>query len=130
MADDAVALPKSLRRGPPITLTCECGERRHLRYGDRWKCEKCGRAWNTAKIPVEQYASIRATQLRLRRIPIAISVVALVCVVAFIIAGRALGGLVVVALVATTWSMFFRPVYKRRYREALAQLPSWQIEPD
>jgi hypothetical protein len=60
----------------------------------------------------------------------AISVVALVCVVAFIIAGRALGGLIVVALVATTWSMFFRPFYRQRYREALAKLPSWEIEPE
>ncbi len=128
-ADDR-ALGLAVRRGPPITLTCECGERRYLHYGERWKCEKCGRAWSTSRIPIEQYAEIRRTQLRFRRVPIAISFLALVCVVAFIIAGRAFGGLIVVALGATTWSMFFRPLYKRRYREALAKLPSWEIEPD
>jgi len=130
MADDVVSVPKAVRRGPRITVTCECGERRYLRYGERWKCERCGRAWNTNRIPIDQYADIRRTQLRFRRVPIAISFLALVCVVAFIIAGRALGGLVVVALIASTWSMFFRPLYKRRYREALAKLPSWEIEPD
>ncbi len=123
-------LPRAVRRGPPITLTCECGERQNVHYGERWRCERCGRTWNTARIPIEQYAEIRATQLRYRRVPLAISVLALVCVVAFIVAGRAFGGLIVVALVATTWSMFFRPMYQRRYRAALAKLPSWEIEPD
>ena len=123
-------IPKSVRRGPPITLTCECGETRYLRYGERWKCEKCSRSWDTAKIPVDDYAAIRRTQLRFRRVPLVISVLALACVVAFIIVGKALGGLLLVAVVATTWSMFFRPIHRRRYREALADLPTWQIEPD
>ena len=61
MSDPAV-VPKSVRRGPPITVTCDCGEKRHLRYGERWTCEKCGKTWNTNRIPVEQYAAIRATQ--------------------------------------------------------------------
>ena len=123
-------IPKSVRRGPPITLTCECGETRYLRYGERWTCEKCSRSWDTAKIPVDHYAAIRRTQLRFRRVPLVISVLALACVVAFIIVGKALGGLLLVAVVATTWSMFFRPLHRRRYREALADLPTWQIEPD
>jgi hypothetical protein len=123
-------IPRSVRRGPPITLTCECGETRHLRYGDRWTCEKCARSWDTAKIPVDQYAAIRSTQLRFRRAPIAISVLALAAVIACIVVGKALGGLLVVAILATSWSMFFRPLHRRRYREALADLPTWQIEPD
>ncbi len=126
----ATELPRAVRRGPPITLKCECGETRYLRYGDRWSCEQCGRGWDTAKIPIDQYAAIRATQLRFRRVPLAISVLALICIVACIVVGKALGGLLVVAVLATTWSMFFRPLYRRRYREALAQLPSWEIEPD
>jgi hypothetical protein len=123
-------IPRSVRHGPPITLTCECGETRHLRYGERWTCETCGRSWDTARIPVDQYAAIRATQLRFRRVPIAISVLALAAVIACIVVGKALGGLLVVAILATTWSMFFRPLHRRRYREALAELPTWQIEPD
>jgi Flp pilus assembly protein TadB len=123
-------VPRSVRRGPPITLTCECGETRRLRYGERWTCQSCAKTWNTAKIPLDQYAAIRATQLRFRRAPIAISVLALVAVIACIVVGKALGALLVVAILATTWSMFFRPLHRRRYREALADLPSWQIEPE
>ncbi|MGI8863134.1 MAG: hypothetical protein ACR2JH_01840 [Solirubrobacteraceae bacterium] len=124
------ALPRSIRRGPRITLTCKCGERNYLRYGERWTCGKCGRTWNTRKIPVEQYAEIRRTQLRYRRIPIMISVIALICVITFIVMGKAFGGLIVVAFGASAWSMFARPLHKKRFRRAIADLPSWEIEPE
>jgi hypothetical protein len=124
------ALPRAIRRGPLITLTCKCGEHRYLHYGERWKCEKCGRSWNTERIPLEQYAEIRRTQLRFRRIPLAISVLSLACLITFAVLGRAVGGLILVGFAATAWSMFARPLHKRRYRQALAKLPSWDIEPD
>jgi hypothetical protein len=123
-------LPRSIRRGPPITITCECGERRYLHYGERWKCETCGRSWNTRRIPLEEYAALRRTQLRYRRIPLAVSALALICVIVFIVLGQAFGGLIVVAFAATAWSMFVRPFHKRRYREQLAKLPTWKIEPE
>jgi hypothetical protein len=123
-------LPRSVRRGPKITLTCECGERHQLHYGESWRCEKCGRNWNTNRIPVEQYAAIRATQLRYRRVPVAIAMFALVTVVLSIILGRAVGGLLLAGVLATTWNIFFRPIHRKKYREALAELPTWQIKPD
>jgi len=123
-------LPRSVRRGPPITITCECGERRYLHYGERWQCEKCGRNWSTLRIPLEEYAQLRRTQLRYRTIPLVVSVLALVCVLVFIVTGKAAGGLILVAFAATAWSMFVRPMYKRRYREQLAKIPTWKIEPE
>ena len=123
-------LPRSIRRGPPITIDCECGERRYLHYGERWMCEKCGRTWNTRQIPLEEYAELRRTQLRYRRIPLAVSAVSLACIIGFIVAGKALGGLLIVAFAATAWSMFAHPLYKRRYREQLAKVPTWKIEPE
>ncbi len=44
--------------------------------------------------------------------------------------GKPFAGLILVAFAATAWSMFARPLHKRRYREALAKLPRWEIEPD
>jgi hypothetical protein len=123
-------LPRSVRRGPRITLTCKCGEKEYVQYGETWTCDRCGKRWNTRKIPLEQYAAIRATQLRFRRIPIIISVLSLLCVAAFIIGGKPMGGLILVAFGATAWSMFARPFHRRKYREAVAKLPSWEIEPD
>jgi hypothetical protein len=123
-------LPRSIRRGPSISITCECGERRDLHYGETWQCEKCGRTWNTRRIPLEEYAELRRTQLRYRRVPLLISALSLVCVVVFILLGRAFGGLILVAFGATAWSMFGHPFYKRRYREQLAKTPTWKIEPE
>jgi hypothetical protein len=128
--EDEAELPRSIRRGPLITIDCECGERRRLHYGEKWTCEKCGRTWNTRRIPLEEYAELRRTQLRYRRIPILISALSLVCVVVFIVLGKAFGGLLVVAFGFTAWSMFGHPFYKRRYREQLAKIPSWKIEPE
>lgn len=123
-------LPRSIRKGPRITLTCKCGEVNYLQYGDEWTCPKCRKHWNTRKIPIEEYAALRRIQLRQRRIPIAVSVLVLVCVVVFIVLGKAYGGLILVGFAASAWSMFVRPFHKRRYREKLAELPSWDIEPD
>jgi hypothetical protein len=123
-------LPRSIRRGPKITIACECGEKRYLQYGERWTCEKCGRTWNTRRIPLEEYAALRRTQLRYRRVPLLIATLSLVCVVVFIVLGEAFGGLIVVGFGATAWSMFGRPFHRRRYREQLAKIPSWKIEPE
>jgi hypothetical protein len=117
-------------RGPKITVSCRCGEKRQLAYGERWTCETCGRTWDTHQIPLEQYAAIRATQLRYRRVPLVISVLALAGVIAAVVAGQVLGGLLIVGIVATTWSMFFRPMHSRKYRAALAQLPTWTLTPE
>jgi hypothetical protein len=124
------ALPRSVRRGPRITLSCHCGRTNYLQYGERWTCEECGRTWDTQRIPLEEYRELRRTQLRYRRVPIAMSAVALACIVTFLALGKGLAGLIVVAFAAAAWSMFARPLHRRRYREELARIPSWDIDPE
>ena len=62
--------PGAVLRGPPISVTCECGEARELRYGERWRCESCGRRYDTTRIPRADYDAIRRTQLRFRVLPV------------------------------------------------------------
>jgi hypothetical protein len=122
-------LPRAVRRGPPITVTCECGERRDLRYGQRWRCEVCGRTWDTNRIPVDEYAAIRRTQVRYRLFPVASGLLLLAAVGLFFFAGRAFGAIMLLPLGLSMWNMFMRPVYKRRYRQALTEkLPKWEIK--
>jgi hypothetical protein len=123
-------IPRSVRRGPKITLTCRCGERNYVHYGERWTCERCGRTWDTRRIPMEEYAQLRRTQLKYRRIPLIVSVISLLCVLVFILVGKAFAGLILVAFAATAWSMFVRPIHSKRYRRAIAKLPSWKIDPE
>lgn len=123
-------LPRSIRRGPPITITCECGERRDLRYGERWTCERCGRTWNTRQIPVEEYAQLRQMQLRYRWVPLAIAAVVIAALIALVVIGRAFSGILLVALAAFGWSTYGRPQWKRRYLTAIQNRPNWTIEPE
>jgi len=42
--------PGSVVKGPPITVTCDCGERTELFYGERWTCPSCGRTYDTRQV--------------------------------------------------------------------------------
>jgi hypothetical protein len=131
MTSDQVKLPRSVRKGPPITVKCECGQRRDLQYGERWKCEGCGRTYDTNKIPVEEYAAIRRTQLRYRMIPLGACLILLAAMIGFFIAGRAFSAIVAVAFIVASWTVFGRPFFRTRYRNSLAKnLPKWEIKAD
>ena len=131
MASGQAELPRSVRKGPPITVTCECGQKRDLQYGEQWQCEGCGRSYDTRKIPLEEYAAIRRTQLRYRLIPLVAGLVLLAAMIVFFIAGSAFSALVLVAFVGASWVMFVRPFFRTRYRKSLGKnLPTWNLKAD
>jgi hypothetical protein len=123
---------RKLSRGPLITLTCDCGERRELHYGERWRCDGCGRTWDTNQIPADEYAAILRTQVRFRLFPIVSGLAVLGAIAGFILAGRAFGAILVVPFLAMAYNLFMRPLHRRRYRRALAKqnLPTWNIKPE
>jgi hypothetical protein len=131
MTSGHAELPRSVRKGPPITVTCECGQKRDLQYGEQWRCEGCGRSYDTRKIPIEEYAAIRRTQLRYRVIPLAAGLFLLAAMIAFFVAGRAFSGVVALAFLAASWVMFARPFFRSRYRKALSEnRPTWNLKAD
>ena len=94
MAQTEAKLPRSVRKGPLITVTCECGQRRELRYDERWKCDGCGRRYDTSRIPLDEYAAIRRTQLRYRMIPLISGLILLAGDIAFFLTGKTYGALI------------------------------------
>ena len=80
--------PGAVFGGPPITVTCKCGEKRELKYGEEWTCESCGRRWDTNQIPAEQYRAIRNTQLRFRVLPVAYGLAVLALAMFFTLTGN------------------------------------------
>jgi hypothetical protein len=131
MGTTEAKLPRAVRKGPLITVTCECGQRRELRYGEQWLCDGCGRKFDTNKIALEEYVAIRRTQLRYRMFPLIAGLLLLVGAIAFFLTGRAYGALVFVPFLLATWGVFGRPFYRSRYRRALTKnLPTWKIESD
>jgi Flp pilus assembly protein TadB len=112
-------------------VTCECGERRELHYGEVWRCEGCGRRFDTNKIPLEEYATIRRTQLRYRLIPLGAGLILLAAMIVFFIAGRTFSALVAGAFLLASWAVVGRPFIRARYRRKLAKnLPTWNIKAD
>jgi Flp pilus assembly protein TadB len=120
---------RARRRGPPIAVACECGERRSLAYGERWRCERCGRTWDTNRIPADEYAAARRIQLRYGAVPLAVFLIVMVTVALFMLYGR-IYAIVLLPFVLTVWFMFIRPLQRRRVREQVAALPRWTLEPE
>ena len=122
--------PGSVLRGPPITITCECGEKRNLRYGAQWQCERCGKRWDTGQIPTEQYEAIRRLQWRFRLVPIVLGLLVAALAIFFTLTGNIFNVFVLLPLAMVVWFSFVRPAHQRRYRRAIADLPRWELRPE
>lgn len=119
--------PGAVLRGPPIAVSCECGEKRDLAYGERWQCERCGRRYDTGRIPSGDYERIRRLQLRYRALPAAFGVLVATLALFFMLTGNTLSVFFLLPVALTCWFVFLRPVHRRRYRRAIAELPRWSL---
>src|SRR5437763_10635572 len=114
---------------PPITINCECGEKRDVAYGERWQCEKCGRSWNTAQIPAEEYEQLLRSVRRHKLEILALGAVAgavLIPLIAFVSARF----IAVVPLVMALWLFVIVPRWRWRYRRTAHSAPRWQLHPE
>ncbi len=113
----------------PITIRCDCGQARPVGYGEVWTCDGCGRRWNTAQIPEEDYRRVAREVTRYRWTVIGVSAL----VVAVLIP---LGVLVsiryffLMPIILVLWGAVLAPFWKRRMGRRLGELPSWQLRPE
>lgn len=112
--------------GPPLTLTCACGSRQKLRYGDVWTCESCGRTWDTSRIPRGEYAQIRRTQLRFRALPVLLGLLVVGFAALFTLTGDVGAVVLLLPIALLTWYLV-RGVHRRRYEAAIAKRKSWTL---
>jgi hypothetical protein len=116
-------------RGPPITIRCECGETRHVPYGERWECEGCGRRWNTAQIPAEEYDGILRDMRRFRLSAIGFAVVTAAAFTALaIFVSESL--FLLLPVVLSAWYIFYMPLWRAKVRRRARSLPTWQLHPE
>jgi hypothetical protein len=116
-------------RGPPIHVTCDCGNERDLRYGDRWECEQCGRTWNTEQIPAGEYQGLVSDLRRLRvgaMVAAGGAVAAVLLLAYFVSPGALFIGPILLALAA----ILLGPVWKSRVRRIVAARPRWELHPE
>jgi uncharacterized membrane protein len=116
-------------KGPPITVSCHCGNARHVPYGETWTCETCRRTWNTAQIPAAQYHGImrEMRNYRLVVIGIALGITLIFVVLAYFVATSLV---LLLPLVLMLWFIWFMPWWRRRIRRKARSLPTWQLTPE
>jgi Flp pilus assembly protein TadB len=116
-------------RKPPITITCECGETREVAYGDRWRCETCGRSWNTLQIPAEEYEGLLRRMRRHELEALAMTVVAAAVLVPLIVVVSS-GFILLAPMAIAVWLFVLLPFWRRRYRRSARGAPRWQLHPE
>jgi hypothetical protein len=122
--------PGTITKGPPITVSCECGGRKELFYGERWTCPDCGRSYDTSHIPAGEYQAIRKLQMRYRALPVALSLTVALVAIVFTLTGNVVGVFFIMPVAIITWFVFLRPTHRKRYRAAIADLPRWDLRAD
>ncbi|MFY9578900.1 MAG: hypothetical protein WAQ33_06205 [Gaiellaceae bacterium] len=116
-------------RRPPITIRCECGESRDVAYGELWRCERCGRSWNTQQIPAEEYDGLLRRMRRHQVEALAATAIAVAIMVPLIAVVSARFILLTPALMAA-WLFFLLPLWRRRYRRTARKAPRWNLHPE
>jgi hypothetical protein len=114
---------------PPITISCECGEKRDLAYGERWECETCGRVWNTQQIPREEYDEL-LRQVRRRKLEAFVAAILGAAVMIPLIGFVSTRFIALVPFAMAGWLFGFLPAWRRRYRRTAAAAPRWQLHPE
>ncbi len=116
-------------RAPPITIRCECGEVELVPYGDTWVCEGCGRRWNTAQIPAEEYWGLMRDMRRLRLsvIGVALGMALVVGLLALLVSPTFV---VLLPVLLAGWFIWYMPWWRRKLRRRVRSLPKWELHPD
>jgi Flp pilus assembly protein TadB len=116
-------------RRPPITVKCECGEKRDVAYGDRWRCETCGRSWNTGQIPAEEYEGL-LRRMRRHELEVLVMRALAAAVLVPLIVVVSSGFVLLVPFVMAAWLFMVLPAWRRRYRRSARGAPRWELHPD
>ena len=115
-------------RGPPITIRCDCGEAASLRYGERWDCPSCGRRWNTAQIPADEYRGLARDLRRYKLLAIGAAGAVLLAYLPLVFLVDE-GIIFTAPLLLAGLAIFAGPFWKRRVRRVIENRPRWQLHP-
>jgi hypothetical protein len=98
-------------------------------YGERWRCEQCGRSWNTLQIPAEEYEGLlrRVRRHQLEAVAMAAIVAGIIVPLIVFVSARFI---LLLPPVMAAWLFFFLPYWRRRYRRTAHTAPRWQLHPE
>ncbi len=116
-------------KGPPITIQCDCGEAKLVRYGEAWTCPTCTRRWNTRQIPASEYEGLmlRMRRYKLELVGLTLAVLA-VFVPLIVFVDQSI--VFLAAIVAFALVFVYLPFWRRRIRRSAREAPRWELEPE
>jgi hypothetical protein len=120
--------PGAVRR-PPISITCDCGARQEVAYGDRWACPACGRSWDTRQIPAEEYEGLLRRMRRLRLEALAFAALLAAVFIPLIVFVNT-SFIFLIPIVAAGWLFLYLPAWRRKTRLAARESPRWELHPE
>src|SRR5437879_5627670 len=128
-AGGSAAAEQAYNRGvkpPPITITCDCGEYERVPFGERWTCAKCGRRWNTAQIPADEYWQLLRDlrRMRLTVVGAAFGLAAIFVILALVLAPSFF---LFIPITITGWFIWYMPRWRRKVRRRARSAPKWQL---
>ena len=109
-----------------LVITCGCGGRGRVLPAETWTCSSCGRTYQTAGVPGDEYAAIVRDVNRTKLMAIA-GFAAIVAV--FLPLGLLLGSELWItgAVVLAVFYFAYGPKVKRDVRRILRDLPRWEV---
>lgn len=116
-------------RGVPITIRCDCGDARPVHYGERWTCAACGRTWNTAQVPAEEYWGLMRDLRRYRLIVWGITAIIVGTLVPLAVI-YSFGLFVFVILGLGALYFLVLPRWRSRIVERIRDRPTWKLMPE
>ena len=98
-------------------------------YGEAWQCESCGRRWNTAQIPADEYWAIMRDMRRMRLfvIGIALALTAIFGLLALFVAESLV---LLLPVVLAVWLVLYMPWWRRNLRRRARSVPKWNLRPE
>ncbi len=114
-------------QGLSLKVTCTCGESAaRVPVGAVWRCGRCGTAWDTAKVPADEYRAYALTVRRAKWMALA-GVLVLVPAFAVLVLFVDRSWLMVAPVPLAVWYFFALPGHRKRVRRLYATLPRWEI---
>jgi hypothetical protein len=117
-------------KGPPISIACECGARREVPYGERWTCGECGRTWDTAQIPRDQYEALLAPIRRYRLLVLGPPLVLAAVLIPLAVAFDVRFAFLLFVLVMGYALLVVPHVRRRASARVLDSTPKWVLRPE
>jgi hypothetical protein len=116
-------------KGPPVTIRCHCGGVQAVPYSEAWTCPSCGRRWDTAQIPADEYEGVLRDMRRYRIEAMVLgSAIGLAVVLVAVLTQRQIFPLALIAMAA--WWTLYMPRWRQKVRRRTRNLPHWQLHSD